>query len=328
MADDLVVGREDPERVRRRIYRRAVRRIQQHARAARPGDPDRWRDTVEEIADLFGYKPWDVLAALDFALTYHPGTVLAAKARVKGAALEKRRRSAEARLHRFRRDFMGDPVPLYAAMLIVEVPTPDYEPVRMMGRPATTWPVDGFAGCMGVIFEKRWPLARLRKGTDVSPTGRVRHEDPDADPDDFAWTWARDLLRDAGGIVVPADDLRDKWGIRRRAGELPPPPNDNDPLLWIAGLEAELFTLLDPRRGRGLPVSEEELPHQRVILYLPGLPPRVVEDRYFQMLPADLRRRLHELSPTDVLRLSLPVIAEAEETDRTAPPATGTPDQP
>lgn len=190
-----------------------------------------------------------------------------------------------------------------SAVILVEGPQKEWEMLEVHGRPAG-WHLDEFAAHLVVVLaERRWPgfLARF----DGELVGL------EADPYRQVFIFGAQLLRatgilprQAGGREIPVqehrDDLRQRFWRARKKGDLPLPPDDDDPLGWIEAVERRLLEgAAAPDRRRFIaPTDPSRLPDvMHATILLPGQREVAWTCRWFYPLSLE---RLRQIFPDPV----------------------------
>ena len=218
MPSDPSTAARDPDQFRKDLRQTSLKIIREHARKMKGEAWESWRQVLDEIQHLYCYDAWDLLFVLAFTLALHPKTGITGTFRQEAAELKRRRQKATRELERFHARWMMGENPLFESLEVREAPHPAYDLVETRGRPAN-WALDEFSGHLGVILiDTRWSQARPASA--------------DADPHDFVFSYGKDLLRFAGDIRVKPKALYDRYRRLKQEGELPPPPNDEDPLQY------------------------------------------------------------------------------------------------
>lgn len=295
MARDRSAAGGNPARQREEIYRLSVRFIEERAPRGEPGFG--WKDTLDEIEETYGYKPYDVAYVLALTTDVHPRTRPRSEDQERAAAARERHAKVMELLARLQEELTaGDDRPS-SAVILVEGPRTEWELLETRGRPAD-WHLDEFVGYVGVILgEARRPQARPEE----SETDAEGRPVPPADSYRQALTFACQLLRttgilprEIGGRAVSVQEQRDAlrqrfWRLQQK-GDLPPRSDDGAPLRWIEALWRRLAEgVADPERRRFI-APTDAFPVPAVVHTTMLLPGQKVEWDRRRLHPSHLAR--------------------------------------
>ena len=211
------------ETLRARIFAQSRQVLEAHARERKGRSVERPTDILEDIADEYQYEPWDV--ALIGALTtlLHPRSRVPQVLRAETARITAERRRLLQALRTLRMKFMTGDRPAVSCIQVVLAPRPGVGQIYLTGRPSE-WVLDEFAGCILVTLGRaRLPDAR---GPSLKSLG-------------LAFSYAQELL-EVVGIHTSRRSLEERAAA---LPDLPPEPNDEDPLGWADAIGRRLARL-------------------------------------------------------------------------------------
>ncbi len=272
-----------PGQARAALRRGAVDLIRRLVRARGIKADDCWRSPLREIEDIFAYNAWDLLTVAAQVSFYHHKHGLPAAVRSVATAQARRFRSAleDKNLRRWRDRWMSGSLPFASTIMIEEnlpLPPDVRHPEGAWHRPAE-WALNEFAGHCGVILGKaRVDLMR----------------DPPDDSDEamsLAFDYGAALISGILGERIVRGKLRARYNALKRQTDLPPLPDDQDPLTWYetvwnrcrrhAGAEPTLRMMSSDKPGVPSKQPEPEFAKRRV-WFTPGqAEPRI------ELIPVD-----------------------------------------
>ncbi len=219
------------------LRRNATDLIRQLLRARGAKTDDSWRSTLQEIEAAFAYNAWDLLVVAALTSFFHHERGTPAAIRSLSTAQARRFRSAleDKNLRRWRDRWMSGANPLFSTMVILEnlpLPLDIMYPERAWHRPAE-WALNEFAGHCGVI------LGDAR----VAQMG-----DPIDDSEEafrLAFDYGASLFEGVIGHPIHPkkfrETLRARYTALKRHGDLPPPPDDQDPVTWFVAVRRRIL---------------------------------------------------------------------------------------
>lgn len=212
----------DPARLRAWILIRGRQILEECARKERGPRDLKPSDVLEDIADAYAYEPWDVALVGVLVARLHPRTRVPQALRAETARIAAERHRLVQALRSFGKKFMARGRPVVSCVQVVLAPRPGVGHVYTTGRPSQ-WILDEFAGAIRAILGQ----ARV-------PGLKHRLRDPIATG--FAFSYGKDLLSSLG-IRVMRRSLEER---ARALSDLPPEPNDQDPLGWADAIARRL----------------------------------------------------------------------------------------
>jgi hypothetical protein len=251
----------DAATLRQRAYRRSRQILEAHARKRKGRDVERPGDVLEDIAETYDYEPWDVALVAALTVLLHPRTRVPEALRAETARITAERRRVVQAIQTLQAKFMQGDRPILTCVQFVLAPRPAVGLVYATGRPQE-WALDEFAGAIRVIL------------------GQARvpgMPEPPREPIGQALDMGKELL-DTLGIKVRRRSLEERAAA---LPDLPPAPDDADPLAWAQALSRR-FTRVPEGRDilRRVFTPAEDLPLLTVRYRVTANSPDIVVRRF------------------------------------------------